>query len=179
MNLNKVFLIGRLTAEPEGRNTPSGQTVVSIRLATNRVWNDRQTNEKHEEVEFHSVVLWGKLADIAQRYLRKGQMAHIEGRIQTRSWQAPDGQKRYRTEIVAENLQLGPKAMGSSSGIATAPSQPGQSESSFSKPATSTSTPAPDEEIPVINEGEPISNPTVSEDTNVEESKIDLKDIPF
>ena len=113
MNLNKAFLIGRLTANPEIRTTPRGKAVATLRIATNRVWSNHQTNEKQKEVEFHTVIAWGKLAEVAQKYLMKGQMLFIEGRLQTRSWQGADGVKRYRSEIVAENLQLGPKARGS------------------------------------------------------------------
>ena len=112
MNLNKVYIIGRLAAEPEMRSTASGQSVATLRVATNRVWNNKQTNQKQEQVEFHTVIAWGRLGEIAQQYLVKGQLAYFEGRLQTRSWQGADGVKRYRTEIVAENLQLGPKASG-------------------------------------------------------------------
>src|SRR3989344_5261282 len=99
MNLNKVFLIGRVAADPESRTTPSGQQVATIRIATNRVWNDRTSGQKNEQVEFHTIVAWGGLADICQKYLRKGQLVMFEGRLQTRSWQGQDGVKRYRTEI--------------------------------------------------------------------------------
>src|SRR3989344_8989328 len=116
MNLNKVFLIGRMAADPESRTTTSGQMVTTIRLATNRVWNNKATGEKQEQTEFHTIVAWGGLADIVSKYLRKGQLAMFEGRLQTRSWQGQDGVKRYRTEIVAEGMQLGPKAMNASSG---------------------------------------------------------------
>ena len=112
MNLNKVFLIGRLAADPESRMTPSGQMVTTVRIATNRVWNNRSTGEKQEQVEFHTIVAWRNLAEIISKYLRKGQMAFFEGRLQTRSWQGQDGVKRYRTEIIGESMQLGPKVLG-------------------------------------------------------------------
>src|SRR3989344_5323999 len=112
MNLNRVMLLGRLAADPEARTTPSGQSVATLRVATNRVWNDRQNGQKQEQVEFHTVVVWGGLADVASKYLKKGQLAFFEGRLKTSSWQGNDGVKRYRTEIVAESLQLGPKAAG-------------------------------------------------------------------
>ena len=108
MNLNKVYLIGRLTQNPEMRTTPSGQNVCNFGLATNRTWTD-QSNQKQEKAEFHNIVLWGKLADVASRYLTKGGLVLIEGRLQTRSWQDQQGQKKYRTEIVTENMQLGPR----------------------------------------------------------------------
>lgn len=175
MNLNKVFLIGRVAADPEVRTTPSGQQVATLRLATNRVWNNRTTNEKQEQVEFHTVVTWGRLAEITQKYLQKGQLVFFEGRLQTRSWQGADGVKRYRTEIVAENLQLGPKARVDGQAVTGAGGQfPTQAS-----PKTPASFPkVPDEEIPIIDESSPVSNPIIS-DSEVEESEIDLKDIPF
>jgi len=111
VNLNKVILVGRLTADPETRTTPSGQSVCNIRLATNRIWTDK-TGQKQEKAEYHTVILWRKLAEIASQFLAKGSLVLIEGRLQTRSWQDPSGVKRYRTEIVAQSLQLGPRAAG-------------------------------------------------------------------
>lgn len=108
---NKAFVVGRLTRDPEMRTTPSGQKVTSIGLATNRTFKDKDGN-KQEQVEFHNVVLWGRLAEIASQYLVKGQEVLIEGRLQTRSWDGQDGVKRYRTEIVAESMQLGMKPGG-------------------------------------------------------------------
>ena len=113
MNINKVFVLGRLTADPVSRTTPSGQQVTTFSLATNRVWYDK-TNGKKEDVEFHNIVVWGRQADVAARFLTKGGMAFIEGRLQTRSWDDKSGGKRRTTEIVAESLQLGPRAMGAS-----------------------------------------------------------------
>ena len=111
MNINKVFVLGRLTADPVSRTTPSGQQVATFSLATNRVWYDK-ANGKKEDVEFHNIVVWGKQADVATRFLTKGGMAFVEGRLQTRSWDDKAGGKRRTTEIVAESLQLGPRAMG-------------------------------------------------------------------
>ncbi|MDD3399714.1 MAG: single-stranded DNA-binding protein [Candidatus Pacebacteria bacterium] len=116
MNFNKVIIVGNLASDPEARTTPSGQQVCNFRVATNRVWKDRNTGEQQKETEFHTVVAWGKLADIASRFLTKGGLAMIEGRLRTRSWQDQTGNKRFRTEIVAETLQLGPKGVKSSSG---------------------------------------------------------------
>jgi single-strand DNA-binding protein len=115
MNLNKVILIGNLTRDPETRNTSSGTTVANFSLATNRVWVD-QNKQRQTKAEFHNVVAWGRLADICSQYLQKGALAMVEGRIETRSWQAPDGTKKYRTEIVAENIQLGPRSGGTGTG---------------------------------------------------------------
>jgi single-strand DNA-binding protein len=109
MNLNKVFLIGRLTQNPEIKTTPQGQNICSFGLATNRVWIDKQTNKKQEKTEYHNIILWGKLAETAAQYLTKGSLVFIEGRIQTRSWQDATGNRRSRTEIIAESIQLGPK----------------------------------------------------------------------
>ncbi len=111
MNLNKVFVLGNLTRDPEVRTIASGQQVASFSIATNRVWYN-QAKEKNQEVEFHNIVAWGRLAEIAGQYLTKGKMVLVEGRIKTRSWQAQDGTKKYRTEIIAENMQMGPKTQG-------------------------------------------------------------------
>lgn len=173
MNLNKVFIIGRLASDPESRTTTGGQIVTTLRIATNRVWNDRN-GQKQEQVEFHTIVAWGGLADIASKYLRKGQMALFEGRMQTRSWQGPDGLKRYRTEIVAESMQLGPKAAGSTGGERFSPPAP-----SMSRPSQQESKQINDDEIPVINEDAPVTSDPIISDKEVEETEIDLKDIPF
>jgi len=111
MNLNKVFVLGNLTRDPEVRTIASGQQVASFSIATNRVWYN-QAKEKNQEVEFHNIVAWGRLAEIASQYLTKGKMVLVEGRLKTRSWQAQDGTKKYRTEIIAENMQMGPKTQG-------------------------------------------------------------------
>lgn len=118
MNLNKVFVLGNLTRDPEVRTTPGGQQVASFSVATNRVWYN-QAKEKNQEVEFHNIVAWGRLAEITGQYLVKGKMVLIEGRIKTRSWQAQDGTKKYRTEIIAENMQMGPKTQGQQQGPMT------------------------------------------------------------
>jgi single-strand DNA-binding protein len=114
MNLNKVFLIGRLTADPQIKTTPSGTPVGTFSLATNRVWINKD-GEKKEDVQFHNVVVWGKQAEVVSQYLRKGSLAMVEGRLQTRSWQDSQGQNRRTTEIVCERLQLGPRSFGGAS----------------------------------------------------------------
>lgn len=113
MNLNKAFILGNLTRDPELRQTPSGQNVANFGIATNRMWTDPSGN-KQTQTEFHNVVVWGRLAEIANQYLAKGRLVFIEGRIATRSWQDQQGQKKYRTEIVAENMQLGPRFQSAS-----------------------------------------------------------------
>lgn len=113
MNLNKVFIIGNLTRDPELRALPSGAPVANFGVATNRVWKDQQGN-KQEEVEFHNVVVFGRQAEIVKQYMAKGRLIFIEGRIKTRSWDAPDGTKKSRTEIIAERIQFGPRPAGQS-----------------------------------------------------------------
>ena len=152
MNLNKVYLIGRLTADPESRTTQGGQTVTTLRIATNRVWTDPSGN-KNEAPEYHTVVAWARLAEIANQYLRRGGLVMIEGRLQTRSWEAQDGSKRYRTEIVAETLQLGPRSSqpNGNNDFAAQPQQQQQQPQN--------NTPEVQEDIPVINEDEESINP--------------------
>jgi len=108
MNLNKVFLIGRLTRDPEIRSLPSGQQVTSFGLATDRFFTDK-SGQKKQQTEFHNIVLFGKLAEIAGQFLIKGSLVFIEGRLQTRNWQDGSGNKKTRTEIIGERLQLGPR----------------------------------------------------------------------
>ncbi len=104
--LNKVTLIGRLGADPEVRYMPNGGAVTNIRMATTRRWKDRQSGERREETEWHRVVFFTRLAEIAGEYLRKGSLVYIEGRIRTQKWQDQNGQDRYTTEIVAEQMQM-------------------------------------------------------------------------
>jgi single-strand DNA-binding protein len=108
MNLNKAMILGNLTRDPESRTTPSGQTVTTFGVATNRFYTD-QNKQKQQKVEFHNIVAWGRLGDICAQYLKKGQLVFVEGRIETRSWDAQDGTKKFRTEIIADNMQMGPK----------------------------------------------------------------------
>ena len=103
MNLNKVMLIGNLTRDPELRTTQTCHNVAHFALATNQSWKD-ESGAKKEKAEFHNIVAWGRLAEICSQYLNKGKKIYVEGRLQTRDWQGQDGVKRYRTEIVAENM---------------------------------------------------------------------------
>ncbi len=114
MNLNKAFIIGNLTRDPEVRTLPSGQSVATFSVASNRMWTDKQ-GQKQKQAEFHNIVTFGRLAEIAGQYLTKGAMVFIEGRIQTRSWDGQDGAKKWRTEIVAESMQMGPRGQGGGS----------------------------------------------------------------
>jgi single-strand DNA-binding protein len=113
VDLNKVFIIGRLTADPVIRSTPTGQQVASFSLATNRVWKDKN-GAKQEEVEYHNIVAWGRQAEIASQFLTKGSVALIEGRLKTRTWQNKEGQNVKTTEIISDRLQLGPRPAGAS-----------------------------------------------------------------
>ncbi len=115
MDLNKVQIIGNITQDVELRQTPNGQNVTTLSVATNRNWTDASWN-KQEQAEFHNVVLWWKLAEIAGQYLQKWKKVYIEGRLQTRNWEAQDGTKRYKTEIVGENMIM-LSAANSHSGI--------------------------------------------------------------
>jgi single-strand DNA-binding protein len=107
MNINKVMVYGNLTADPELKALPSGLNVTNMTIATNRIWSD-QDGKKNEEVQFHNIVVFGKQAENVAKYLTRGSSAFVEGRLQTRSWEK-DGQKHYRTEIIAEGVQFGPK----------------------------------------------------------------------
>ncbi len=120
MNLNKAMIIGNLTRDPEIRNTPTGSTVASFTVATNYIWTD-QSGQKQERVEFHNIVAWRKLAEICGQYLRKGSKIYIEGRLQTRDWTGQDGVKRYRTEIIAENMIMLDRAGAGAGGFERAP----------------------------------------------------------
>lgn len=104
--VNKAILLGNLGADPEKRETPSGLTITTLNLATSEQWTDKQSGEKRENTEWHRVVMFGRLGDIAAQYLNKGSQVYIEGRIQTRKWQDKEGQDRYTTEIVASEMQL-------------------------------------------------------------------------
>ncbi len=156
MDLNKVMIIGRLTRDPELRAIPSGINVCQLAVATNYVYTNQQTNQKVEQVEYHNVVLWRKLADIAAQYLKKGTQVFIEGRLQTRSWDGKDGQKKYRTEIVAENMIMLSRPMGQTGAPAggyspaSAPAATVPSSNNFDQPT-------PVEELPTIQQGEDIN----------------------
>lgn len=156
MNVNKVILVGRLTRDPELRTTPSGQSVATLGIATNSTWKSKD-GQKQERTEFHNVVLWGRLAEIAGQYLGKGQEAYIEGRLQTRAYTGKDNVERRTTEIVAENMQLGARAVGSAPGARPA-----------ATPAPAHASPAmqaKEEEIPTINLDD--------------EKEVRIEDVPF
>ena len=161
MNLNKVFLIGRLTRDPETRALPSGQSVVSFGIATNRFYTD-SAGTKKQDAEFHNVVAFGKLADICSRYLNKGSLVFIEGRLKTRSWQNASGVKQFKTEIIANNIQLGPRPTG---GFVPRPSEEVKNEN-----------------IPIIEENyTPPTTDVSPEETPADNDndEIDISKIPF
>ena len=117
MNINKVLLYGNLTRDPELRALPSGMNVVNFTVATNRVYKDRE-GKKQEQTEFHNVVVFGRQADTVAQYMKKGSAVFVEGRLQTRSWEdKTSGEKKYRTEVVAERVQFGPRSAGAGSGV--------------------------------------------------------------
>ncbi len=167
MFLNKAIIFGNLTRDPERRSLPSGQAVVSMGIATNRVYFD-QNKQKHEDVEFHNVVIFGRQAEVAAQYLKKGSSVLIEGRIKTRNWQDQQGQKHYKTEIIAERMQLGPRAAGSAGSYNAGGLQQPTSQTSQNEP-----------EIPIIEETSPVMENPIIEGLSEDESEIDVKDIPF
>ena len=148
MDLNRATILGRLTRDPEVRTTTTGRTVATIGVATGRRWKD-QTGAQQEATEFHNCVLWGRLAEIAGQYLVKGRQVYMEGRLQTRDWIGQDGVKRYRTEIVVDNLIM----LGSKGAPAA--------------PVASASSGAPDE------------SPALGEEPRVKDEEIKVEDLPF
>ena len=155
MNLNKAFVLGNVTRDPETRALPNGQAVANFSIATNRFYTNKN-GEKKQQTEFHNIVAFGKLAETSDRYLTKGSLALIEGRLQTRSWQDNSGNKHYRTEIIAERLQLGPR-------LGTQRAQETQTNSQKINP------PISETEIPIIEE----------EGGEEEKKEINVEDIPF
>lgn len=154
MYLNKAIIIGNLTRDPELKSLPSGIKVASFSVATNRTWKD-QTGAKKEAVEYHNVVAFGKQAELIAQYCKKGNSIYVEGRMQTRSWDAQDGSKKYRSEIIIENFQFGPKGSGMGGG-----------DSSYSQSGAAASKSAKKEEDSL----ESIEYP---------EEDINAEDIPF
>jgi single-strand DNA-binding protein len=142
MYLNKAIVFGNLTRDPELKALPSGSHVATFSIATNRVFRDR-TGANQTETQYHNIVVFGRQAETVYQYLKKGGTALVEGRIQNRSWDAPDGQKRYRSEIVAERVQFGPRRDGAG---APAPKE-GETVRGGPKPAEIETIDYPDEEI--------------------------------
>ncbi len=161
--------MGRLTRDPEERALPSGKSVSNFGIATNRYWNNRDSGEKQKQTEFHNVVAFGNLADICNQYLSKGQMVLIEGRIQTRSWEDKENNKRSKTEIIAENMQMGPRTGGETP---SGPQAPGKGSKQGKE----------EKNLPVEDiDEQPKKQDKNSGDNNSEEDdqSINVKDIPF
>ncbi len=125
MYLNKALIIGNLTRDPELKSLPSGMKVCSFSVATNRVWKD-QSGVKQEAADFHNIVVFGRQAENVGQYMKKGSQVMVEGRMQTRSWDAQDGTKRYRTEVVADRVQFGTRAGGNEGGYTPSSKPTGQ-----------------------------------------------------
>lgn len=151
-SVNKVIVLGNLGRDPEVRYTPSGAAVCNLRIATTRNWKNKDSGEKMEETEWHSVVLYDRQAEIAGEYLKKGRPVYIEGRLKTRKWQDKEGVDRYTTEIVADSMQLlgGREGMGGGAGAGddegggpTERSAPPQRSAPASRPSAPASRPAP------------------------------------
>lgn len=155
MNVNKVILVGRLTRDPEIRSTPSGQSVATLGMATNNYWTDK-SGQRQERTEFHNVVLWGKLAEVAGQYLTKGQECYVEGRLQSRSYTGKDGVERKTVEIIGETMQLGSRAGQGGMNNNSRPASVTQSQ---------TQSAAKEEEIPTINLDD--------------DKEIKIEDVPF
>jgi single-strand DNA-binding protein len=175
MNLNKAMIIGNLTRDPEVRNTPNGATVASFSVATNFVWKD-QAGQKQERVEYHNVVAWRRLAEICGQYLKRGSKVYIEGRLQTRDWTGQDGVKRYRTEIVAENMIMlssnpagyqGGQSAGSNYAPRAAAAPVMEQPFAPSEPVIDIDSPAGESAVGGGNDGAP------------EEEEIRVENIPF
>ncbi|OGL90238.1 hypothetical protein A3I45_01635 [Candidatus Uhrbacteria bacterium RIFCSPLOWO2_02_FULL_53_10] len=158
MNLNKAIVAGNLTRDPELRTMPSGGHVVTFGLATNRFWKD-QNGAQQKDTQFHNIVAFGKLAETTAKFLVKGRLALVEGRIQNRSYVAKDGQKRYTSEIVAEVIQFGP--------------QGGQGGGTMSSQAKVADAPAaePMPDVPVVSEDEETPKNAKRKVQNVKETK--------
>jgi single-strand DNA-binding protein len=171
MNLNKAFILGNLTRDPELKQTPSGQAVCSFGVATNRFYND-QMGQRQQQTEFHNIVAWGRQAEIISQYLKKGNLILVEGRLQTRSWQDQQGAKHWRTEIVADRIQLGPRPQGGGSDGGWRGNQEQDGYGNASAPSGSNAHSADSK------------NPKPSQDATPvielpEEEEIDVREIPF
>jgi len=182
MNLNKAFVLGNITRDPEVRSMPNGGQVTSFSIATNRFYTS-SAGEKKQEAEFHNIVCFGKLADISSRYLTKGSLVLIEGRIKTRNWQDSAGVKHYKTEIIAETMQLGPRGAGGSGGST---GNSNYQKSSAQSPEGPEGHPqSRQEDIPIIEENyTPPSTDTAGDQKAVSfedhaADEIDVRDIPF
>ena len=138
-SVNKVIVVGNLGKDPETRYVPSGDAVTNITVATTDTWKDKATGEKKESTEWHRIAFFGKLAEIAGQYLKKGSQVYVEGKLRTRKWQDKDGQDRYTTEIIADQMQM----LGSRQGAGEAPMRERESSAPSSNQASAAKKPAP------------------------------------
>lgn len=146
MYLNKAMVIGNLTRDPEVKALPSGAKVCSFSVATNRVWKDKN-GAKQETADYHNIVVFGRQAETAGQYLKKGSSVLVEGRMQTRSWDGTDGQKKYRTEVVADRVQFGPRSSGMGSPVSASRGAPADDVSPKDAAAPADTIDYPEEEI--------------------------------
>jgi len=177
MNLNRAMIIGNLTRDPEVRTTPSGQTVASFAVATNLVWTDAN-GQKQQKVEFHNIVAWRKLGEICGTWLKKGKQVYIEGRLQTRDWVGQDGVRKYRTEIIADNMiMLG--STGGSAAASPASTRPMNTIAPVFSAPNAEYIPTIDQEVPsnVMSSGIMENFNSMSESDDEEEIRVDS--IPF
>lgn len=179
-SLNKVQLIGNVTRDPELRYTPQGTPVCSFGLATNRSWMPEGATERREETEFHRLVAWNKLAELCSQLITKGRKIYIEGRLQTRSWETPDGEKRQATEIVVEDMMLlDSRPPGTPGGTAPTPAEAAKPQE---KSPDGQKEPVSAEEKPKAKAKEVTKEPAKeekAEDKSEKEGEINLDDIPF
>ena len=179
-SLNKVMLIGNLTRDPEMRYTPNGAGVCSLGLATNRSWASGEAGERREETEFHRIVAWNKLAELCAQLLTKGRKVYIEGRLQTRNWEGPEGEKRNATEIVAEDMVLLDSRREGSVGE----SQESSYKSDAEAPAVNEVDVAPEEKDEKKKDGKKKDQPADKKEEKPkkeeeESDEINIDDIPF
>lgn len=177
-SLNKVQLIGNVTRDPELRYTPQGTAVCSFGLATNRSWLPEGSTERREEAEFHKLVAWNKLAELCSQLITKGRKIYIEGRLQTRSWETPDGEKRQSTEIVVEDMMLLDARPQGDSGpkVGSEPASPEAKAKSEETPEISAKAEAPEE---VTEKSDDKKVEAVDPKKKEQSDEIDLDDIPF
>ncbi len=169
MNLNRVLVAGRLTADPQLRSTTGGQSVGTFGVATSRSWTDKG-GQKQEQTEFHNIVVWGRQAELCAQYLKKGALVLIEGRLQTREWEDKTGGKRRTTEIIAEAVQFGPRQEGGSGGgWSGGASQQGSASGASTAPKSASQEP----------EEEPYGNPAEIPIINLDEDEAMTSEIPF
>lgn len=164
MNLNKVYIIGRVTSDIALKATATNQPVTNFSVATNRIWTDK-AGTRHEDAEFHNVVVWGRQAELASQFLSKGSLVMVEGRLQTRSWKDSNNQNHRTTEIIAESLQFGPRAGAGAAGQ-------GSSFAGASRPA---SRPAQASESSAFEDSLEEDLPEIS----LDEDEIKPEDLPF